>query len=199
LEHTWGSWRRNDELTRWVIGQAAAAPIVHMFVRVMGQASVRAWLGQGSDRGACGLKQAEAHELGRARACWAAVGARGARQDATGPSGRGVAGLGAERLCGMGRGTRGSGELELSRKLGGPVRAGRTGVERHVGQRWAGKQASQWGRKSWFGPGREGKGKAGLFLFLSYFFIFCSFLFSPRLQIKFLIKRMLHKITHSAK
>jgi hypothetical protein len=39
----------------------------------------------------------------------------------------------------------------------------------------------------------------GLFLFLSYFFIFCSFLFSPPFQIELLIKRTLHKITHSRK
>jgi hypothetical protein len=37
------------------------------------------------------------------------------------------------------------------------------------------------------------------FLFLSYFFIFCSFLFSPPFQIELLIKRTLHKITHSRK
>jgi hypothetical protein len=46
----------------------------------------------------------------------------------------------------------------------------------------------------------ERVGKAGLFLFLSYLFIFCSFLlFSPQFQIKFHIKHMLHKITHPAK
>jgi hypothetical protein len=53
---------------------------------------------------------------------------------------------------------------------------------------------------------RVGRGRAGLqggvlgfFLFLSYFFIFCSFLFSPPFQIELLIKRTLHKITQSRK
>jgi hypothetical protein len=59
--------------------------------------------------------------------------------------------------------------------LGGPARAGR---EAEMG----------WGEEV-----------LGLFLFLSYFFIFCSFLFSPQFQIEFLIKHMLHKITHETK
>jgi hypothetical protein len=75
------------------------------------------------------------------------------------------------------------------------------------GGRWAGARSGGECGLGLLGHGREqgavgpaGKGRDGPFLvFLSYFFIFCSFLFSPRFQIEFLIKRMLHKITHQTK
>jgi hypothetical protein len=73
---------------------------------------------------------------------------------------------------------------------------------------WAGARAGPNGRD---GPGRgEAAAQGGLrarwaagwgvgpFLFL-FFFMFCSFLFSPPFQIELLIKRTLHKITHSRK
>jgi hypothetical protein len=72
-----------------------------------------------------------------------------------------------------------------TRSRAGPARAGHT----------RGPTLSKRG-KGGFGPRREGKGRLGFYLFISYFFIFCSFLFSPPFQIEFLIKWMLHKITH---
>jgi hypothetical protein len=79
-----------------------------------------------------------------------------------------------------------------------------------VGGRGAPRQVGQVGReRKWAGVGRRAEvgwqgddlveGKAGPFPFLSYFFIFCSFLFFPPFQIEFPIKRMLHKITHPTK
>jgi hypothetical protein len=66
-----------------------------------------------------------------------------------------------------------------------PEGAWKVGHARSVG--WLGQAA----RPSWV----EGEG-AGSLSFLSYLFIFCPFLFSSRCQIEFLIKPMLHKITH---
>jgi hypothetical protein len=52
----------------------------------------------------------------------------------------------------------------------------------------------------WAGARGEREVRVGPFsVFLSYFLIFCSFLFSPQFPIEFLIKRMLHKITHQNK
>jgi hypothetical protein len=63
---------------------------------------------------------------------------------------------------------------------------------------WASEQASQRGRKSGFGPGREGSWKAGPFsIYFLLYLLFFSIL--STIPIEFLIKRMLHKITHSAK
>jgi hypothetical protein len=88
-----------------------------------------------------------------------------------------------------------AGPLRPSRPEGG---AGKVGRARSVG--WPGQAASALGWTGWKeGLGPQGKEGLGFFLFLSYFFTFCSFLFSPPFQIKLLIKRMLHKITHSRK
>jgi hypothetical protein len=96
----------------------------------------------------------------------------------------GFGGRGALRWVGRTRASRPGVAARLARGVGGGVgwASWATGAR---GARWA---------------SREGKEGMGLFLFfLSYIFIFCSFLFSPRFQIEFLIKRMLHKITHQTK
>jgi hypothetical protein len=49
------------------------------------------------------------------------------------------------------------------------------------------------------GPARRGKEGWALFLFSPIFYISSSFLFSLPIQIKFLNKCMLHKITHQIK
>jgi hypothetical protein len=103
-------------------------------------------------------------------------------------------------------------EAGIGCALGGPAREKGGGwLGEHALARWAGQgrpHGSRRGRghtrgptlskrgKGGFGPRREGKGRLGFYLFISYFFIFCSFLFSPPFQIEFLIKWMLHKITH---
>jgi hypothetical protein len=66
---------------------------------------------------------------------------------------------------------------------------------------WATAQ-EHWGKARWATRACQLRGGArvGFPHFLSYFFIFCSsFLFSLPIQIEFLNKCMLHKITHQTK
>jgi hypothetical protein len=129
----------------------------------------------------------------------------GTRRASCGVGERDCKGLGARRA--RARGTR-RGEVGADVLAAGSARRRARVWGLGCAGEWAGARAGPNGRD---GPGRgEAAAQGGLrarwaagwgvgpFLFL-FFFMFCSFLFSPPFQIELLIKRTLHKITHSRK